>query len=88
RYGIIGTGLVDTGARFKGPAACGDEIELVTRIGSFEATTFTASHTVFKHGRAIVEGFEKRAFLAPGNGDGRLKVLPVPADFRALFTPA
>ena len=88
RYGVVGTGLVDTGARFKGPAACGDEIELTTRIARFEAATFTASHTVTKAGRVIVEGFEKRAFLAPGDGDGRLRVLPVPADFRALFTPA
>ncbi len=88
RYGIIGTGLVDCGARFKGPAAYGDEIELFTRIERFEELTFTAAHTVTRQARVIVEGFEKRAFLKVGGGNGRLKALPVPDDFRALFTPA
>ncbi len=88
RYGIIGTGLIDTGARFKGPAAYGDEVELVTHIERFEPLTFTAAHTVFKGGRVIVEGFEKRAFLSAGEGEGRLKALPVPEAFRSLFKSA
>ena len=88
RYGIIGTGLIDTGARFKGPAAYGDEVELITHIERFEPLTFTAAHTVFKAGRVIVEGFEKRAFLSTGEGEGRLKALPVPEAFRSLFKSA
>jgi len=88
RYGIIGTGLIDCGARFKGPAAYGDEVELATRIEGFEPLSFTARHTVFKAGRVIVEGFEKRAFLAPGGSEGRLKALTVPEEFRCLFKSA
>jgi len=85
RYGIIGTGLIDCGARFTGPAAYGDEVELVTRIERFEPLSFTVRHIVFKAGRTIVEGFEKRAFLAPGESEGRLRALPVPEAFKALF---
>ncbi len=88
RYGIIGTGLIDAGARFKAPAAYGDAVELVTRIERFEDLSFTAAHAVLKAGRTIVEGYEKRAFLAAGDGNGRLKALPLPQEFQALFTPA
>ncbi len=84
-YGIAGTALVDTGARFKGPATYGDALEIVSELGQWQAHSFVAAHKVYKSGRVIVEGFEKRVWLVRDAETGALSAQAIPRDFRDLF---
>ena len=84
-YGVVGTPILDAGARFCAPARYDDEIRVTARILEWKSTTFRVGYEGTKDEQTVVSGHEIRAFAAMDEA-GRLKAVPVPNAFRALFS--
>lgn len=83
RFGVLGTPLVDAGARFRLPSSYGDVLRLETRIETWSAKSFRLAHRLSKDGATAVEGWEIRVFLARHPEDpGRRHAVAIPAAFR------
>ncbi|HUL15583.1 MAG TPA: acyl-CoA thioesterase [Terriglobales bacterium] len=86
RYGIVGIPMVDTRAKFIGPATFGDKVEVESRIADWGDTSFSVEHKVFKGDKLIAEGFEKRVWTVRTlEGDGALKSQTIPAEVKQRF---
>lgn len=84
--GLIVGALVDAGAAFKAPATQGDRVEVHTWISDWKPKTFRITHQIRKDGILLVDGFEVRiAARADPQDPVKLRIAPVPDDFRALF---
>ena len=82
--GILGTPLVDAGAKFLRPASYGDMIEVHTSITEWGEKIFSHTHTITRDGMVLVEGWEKRVFARKHPTDpARIQALPIPSDIRA-----
>lgn len=82
--GIIGTPLVDAGAKFLRPASYGDTIEVHTSISEWGEKVFAHSHRILRGDTVLVEGWEKRVFARKHPTDPqRIQALPIPPEIRA-----
>lgn len=86
RFGVLGTPLVDAGARFRQPSSYGDVLQLESRVERWSAKSFRMAHLLSRDGRPAVEGWEIRVFLAEDPAmPGRRHAVPVPAAFRSAL---
>jgi len=88
RFGVLGTPLVDAGAKFRQPSSYGDILVLESRVEAWSAKSFRMSHLLLKDGSPAVEGWEIRVFLATDPEDpARRRAVAVPPEFRLALTP-
>jgi len=85
-FGIIGTALVDAGASFRSPARYDQELTITVAITQWRRATFRVEYRGVIGERAVIEGYDVRAFVAAG-ADGALSAIAIPKSFRALFEP-
>lgn len=86
RFEVLGTPLVDAGAKFRQPSSYGDLLQLESRVESWSSKSFRLAHRLSRNGSAAVEGWEVRVFLAQDPDDpARRHAVPVPAAFRAAL---
>jgi len=84
--GLIVGALVDAGATFKAPATQGDRIEVHSWISDWKPKTFRIAHQIRKDGVLLVDGFEVRIAARTDPQDPpKLRIVPIPDDFRQLF---
>ena len=78
--------LVDAGATFRAPARYNERIEIHSEIERWSAKTFRIAHRALRGDTLVAEGWEVRFIGAPHPDDPkRLRALPIPGWFRALF---
>lgn len=87
RFGAVGTGLVDVGARFRAPLVPGDTITLSITGVDWDERTFAVRYQGRCDGggggRICVEGEETRGLFVRAP-DGRLRLVPL-AELRAMI---
>lgn len=78
-YGIVGTPMVDTGAKFILPSRYGDVIAIETTAGEVRRSSFDVTHRVFRGAALAIEARETRVWAGrdPENPD-RIKGFPIP----------
>lgn len=78
--------LVDAGATFRAPARYNERIEIHSEIDRWSAKTFRIAHRARRGDTLLAEGWEVRFIGTPHPDDPqRLRALPIPGWFRALF---
>ncbi|MGH6815549.1 MAG: acyl-CoA thioesterase [Hyphomicrobiaceae bacterium] len=80
-FGVMGTPLVEASCTFKGPVTYDTTVTIGVAVDRWEEKRFTLAYTVFLDGRVVAEGGETRAWVARQD-HGKLKALPIPAEFR------
>jgi 4-hydroxybenzoyl-CoA thioesterase len=86
KYGIVGIPMVDTRAKFIGPATFGDTVEVESRIADWGNSSFSVEHKIYKGETLIAEGFEKRVWtVRTAEGEGALKSQAIPAEVKQRF---
>ncbi|MCB1957786.1 MAG: acyl-CoA thioesterase [Rhodocyclaceae bacterium] len=82
--GIIGTPLVDAGARFMNSATYGEDIEIESSVEEWRNKSFVMRHVARRGDTVLCEGREVRVFAIQDPMDPlRIKAIPIPADIRA-----
>lgn len=81
--GSVGAGLMEVGARFKGPARPGDALALRLEVSEWRDKSFRLAYQGAIGGVDVVEGFEVRGLFVRDGGD-RLRAAPV-GPLRALL---
>lgn len=84
--GILGTPILDAGAKFLRPSRRRDVITVESGIETWGKSSFRVKHTIFNGGVAAVEGHEVRAWVVvdPSAPNG-IRAVPVPDHVRARF---
>ena len=86
RFGVLGTPLVDAGAKFRIPSSYGDRLTLESRVETWSSKSFRLAHILSRDGAIAVEGWEIRVFLAEDpETPGRKRAVPVPEAFRTAL---
>jgi len=86
RFGVLGTPLVDAGAKFRQPSSYGDMLQLESRVETWSSKSFRMAHLLSRNGAPAVEGWEIRVFLAEDpEQPGRRRAVAVPEAFRAAL---
>ena len=80
RYGIIGTGAIDTGATFRSPLKDGDLIQIEANICDWSSKSFRVDYKCIRGDALSAEGFEVRGWFK--YLDGRLRSDIIPDEFR------
>lgn len=80
-FGIIGTPLVDVGARFLAPVTFDEQIRVAAEMAPWQEKRMRIEYRVSLRGATVAEGHEVRAWVARA-ADGRLKGLVIPQSFR------
>ncbi|MEM8976946.1 MAG: thioesterase family protein [Pseudomonadota bacterium] len=80
RYGIIGTGIIDTRATFRSPLKDGDVMQVAAQISNWSAKSFRIDYTCTHNGVDCAEGYEVRGWFK--YIDGRLRSDQIPEEFR------
>ncbi len=82
--GIIGTPLVDAGARFLNSATYGEDIEVETWIEEWRGKSFVMCHVARRGDTVLAQGREVRVFAIQDPANPlRIKAVPIPEDIRA-----
>ena len=85
-YGILGTPILDTGARFSRPSRFRDVITIESAIESWGNSSFRIRHTIFNGGEEVVNGHEVRAWVvADESHPSGMRAEAVPDEIRARF---
>lgn len=82
-YGVVGTPLVETRARYRAPATYDEVITAVSRVARVGRSSFTVEHRFSVGERLVVEGEEVRVWAEP-DGDG-IKAAPIPDAVRRVL---
>jgi 4-hydroxybenzoyl-CoA thioesterase len=86
RYGVPGLPIVEANGRFIAPCRFRDQLEVESRIGTWNDKTFVVQHTVWNGTLKCVEGHEVRVWSKPREDDpARLKAHSIPPEIRAAF---
>ncbi|SNT12875.1 4-hydroxybenzoyl-CoA thioesterase [Noviherbaspirillum humi] len=84
-HGIIGTPVVETGARYHRPTSYGDDLEVHTWIEEWREKGFVMKHELRRDGQLLAEGRDVRVFATRHPADpARIRAVPVPQEIRAL----
>lgn len=79
KYGIVGTPMVDTGAKFILPSRYGDVITIETTAGEIRRSSFDIRHRIFKGEALAIEAHETRVWAGRDPDDPeRIKGTPIP----------
>ena len=84
RYGIIGTGAIDTGATFRSPLQDGDVMQVDASISQWSSKSFRVDYQCQSNGALTAEGFEVRGWFK--HIDGRLRSDVIPNAFRQALS--
>lgn len=77
RYGVVGTPLVETRARYRSPATYDEVLTAVSRVARVGRTSFVVEHRLSVGERLVVEGEEVRVWAEPEGAGIRAAVIPV-----------
>lgn len=84
-WGVLGTPVVDVGARFIRPASYGDRLAITTQVTEWRQKSFVQRHHVWCGDRLLVVGTEVRVFAARApDGSAAIRAVPIPPAVRAL----
>lgn len=83
RYGILGTGILDTGAQFRATAQDGDTLAGLAEISDWKAKSFRVDYRLLRGDTLVAEGHETRGWLE--RRDGRVRAGVIPDGFRAAL---
>lgn len=84
-YGVIGTPLVDTKARFMKTASYGDLLHLNVTVSEWRERSFVQSYKVMRGDTPIMECDEVRIFAGRRADDpNAIRALPIPLEIRRL----
>jgi 4-hydroxybenzoyl-CoA thioesterase len=87
KFGILGCGLIDTGASFRAPARFDDELEATSTITQWSNRTFRIEHVLRRGEVKICAGHELRGwFIADETKPGGIRAGAIPDAFRAAFS--
>ena len=85
RNWIVGP-IVDAHAAFRAPATHGDTLEVHASVSQWSAKSFRVDYRIVRGPVLIAEGWEVRIVAEPHPDDpSRIRALPLPDAFRALF---
>ena len=84
RYGIIGTGAIDTGATFKSPLKDGDVMQVNAAVSQWSAKSFRVDYQCTHNGAVSAEGYEVRGWFK--YIDGRLRSDLIPEEFQQTLS--
>lgn len=86
QHGIVGLPLIETRARFHGPATYDQVLTVESRVARIGHTSLTVEHRIREGERLVVEGHEVRVWARTGAGEpARLEPVPIPPAVRALL---
>lgn len=92
QYGLIGTPLVKSSARYLSSATFGDELSTYSVISKLGRSSFTVTHRLSVGDRLVVEGEEVRVWArpAPAGGSRAFEAIEPPPELRErlLATPS
>ncbi len=83
RYGIIGTGILDTAATFRAAARDGDTLIAQAAATDWKSKAFRIDYRLTRDDALIAEGHETRGWLVMR--DGRIRAETIPDEFRAVL---
>ena len=84
-WGIIGTPIVNTEARFVQTSSYGDQLDIHTCVTHWGRKSFTFSHRVLRGTELIMECTEVRLFAAAKEGKvPGITAMPIPDEVRRL----
>ena len=84
-WGVNGTPLVDTQARFFNTATYGETLEIHTTVTEWRNKSFVHEHRVQRGETPIMTCIEIRVFSAPkADGSRGIRAVPIPADIQRL----
>ena len=84
-WGIIGTPIVNTEARFVQTSSYGDQLDIHTCVTRWGRKSFTFSHRVLRGQELIMECTEVRIFAATKEGKvPGIMAMPIPDEVRRL----
>jgi 4-hydroxybenzoyl-CoA thioesterase len=88
RFGIVGTPMVDTRARFLIPSSYGDDVVIESRVTQFGRASYDVEHKLYRADGALgVECWEKRVWaVADPARPGAIKGAPVPDEVRLALS--
>jgi len=82
-HGLRGFPILDARATFSGSSAFGDELEMESSVGEWNAKTFRVQHRFLRDGKLLVEGSELRVCAVPHpENPARIKAAPIPAEVK------
>jgi 4-hydroxybenzoyl-CoA thioesterase len=86
-FGVVGMPLLESGATYKNACRLGDEVDLLTWVDEWSGRTFVVKHRLTHgDGRPALEGFERRALIAPAAESAKgVRAIQIPADAIARF---
>ena len=80
RYGIIGTGIIDTAAQFRAPSRDGDHLTVRASITDWQDKTFRVDYTCLRDDRTLATGHETRGWFKAS--DQQIRGGTIPKEFR------
>jgi 4-hydroxybenzoyl-CoA thioesterase len=84
RYGVFGTPLVETGAKYLAPVKAGDTIEIESRVESWSRKTFRVAHLIRRGDTLCAEGYEVRVWGMRDDA-GTIRAGVIPDEVKALM---
>lgn len=83
-YGVIGTPLVGSSAKYLSPATYDDVLAATSRVTRIGRSSFTVTHWFELEGRPVVEGEEVRVWAAPDGARG-MRAVEIPPAVRVVL---
>ena len=81
RFNVVGTPIVDTGAKFLAPASYDDLLHVHAAVDHWSARSFRVRYHGQRDEVAVFEGFEVRVFAARRENGG-IRAAPIDPAFR------
>ncbi len=86
RFGIVGCGLIDTGATFRAPARDGDVLRFESCVSELTSRTFRVDHKATRGKVLVCTGYEVRGcFVEDAAKPGGIAAIPIPEEMRAAL---
>lgn len=84
RYGVIGTGILETDAIFHTAIRDGDSMVAHAVADAWKAKSFRIAYRCTHDDQLVAEGHETRAWMKVI--DGRIRAAPIPVEFRRMLS--
>ncbi|MGI9422912.1 MAG: acyl-CoA thioesterase [Hyphomicrobiaceae bacterium] len=84
RYGIVGTGVIDTAAAFRTPSRDGDSITVRASVTDWQERSFRVDYECRREDRTIAIGHETRGWFEIT--DQRIRRGTIPDEFRLALS--
>ena len=84
RYGIVGTGVIDTAAQFRAPSRDGDAMTVRATVDHWQDKSFRVDYECLRDDRTIATGHETRGWFELT--DQRIRGGSIPEEFRQALS--